>query len=121
MNIPFEEIENQAQKGKCPYCETVFEKLTALGGHISKAHAGRSTQYRYKTERYRERTFDRSLLACAKKMFVKKFPGCCPKKNRTKIAFLKLKIKQLTSKGISLEHAGKIAIDNYKPSSSIYD
>jgi hypothetical protein len=90
-----------------------------LGGHISKAHPGRSVSYLKKTQRYKERAFDRSLLETAKKMWVKKFPEFCIKKNRTKIAFLKLKIKTLASQGVPLEQAGELAMVNYKPSSSI--
>ena len=35
---------------KCRYCDRAFKKSVSLGGHISKAHNGKSDLYKRKME-----------------------------------------------------------------------
>ena len=35
---------------KCRYCDRCFKKSVSLGGHISKAHNGKSDHYKKKME-----------------------------------------------------------------------
>ena len=53
----------------CKICFKKFSKLTALGGHTSKAHPGSSDGYKFKIARREERTLERSLLHEAKVLF----------------------------------------------------
>lgn len=44
----------------------MFEYGQALGGHMSRRHPGKSAAYNNKTERRKEREFERKLLQHAK-------------------------------------------------------
>ena len=51
---------------KCKYCERTFKKSVSLGGHISKAHNGKSDNYKKKMEIRESRNQDREYLSQAK-------------------------------------------------------
>ena len=51
---------------KCRYCERTFKKSVSLGGHISKAHNGKSDNYKKKMEIRESRNLDREYLSQAK-------------------------------------------------------
>ena len=55
---------------KCRYCDRSFKKSVSLGGHISKAHNGKSDLYKKKMEIRQSRQQDREYLAQAKDVFV---------------------------------------------------
>ena len=59
---------------KCDHCERRFKKPESLGGHVSKAHPGKSVIYAKKIARRNEREPDRKLLAKAKEILLKKNP-----------------------------------------------
>ena len=79
---------------KCPFCERVFKRSQALGGHTSKAHNGQSQSYSRKQERREERTVERETLREAKALFAAQ-TGLDPAINRAKVTQLK---KQLMAR-----------------------
>ena len=56
----------------CDYCERSFSKSVSLGGHISKAHAGKSKRFNEKMRVFVKRTEDRECLSKAKVWFREK-------------------------------------------------
>lgn len=56
---------------KCDHCDRRFKKPESLGGHVSKAHPGKSLIYAKKIQRRNEREPDRLLLAKAKQILLK--------------------------------------------------
>ena len=45
-----ENLEDPNYVYKCRYCDRAFKKSVSLGGHISKAHNGKSDLYKRKME-----------------------------------------------------------------------
>ena len=73
---------------KCRYCDRCFKKSVSLGGHISKAHNGKSDNYKKKMEIRESRNSDREFLAQAKIVF-KEQTGMNPKEYRNVITRIK--------------------------------
>ena len=73
---------------KCRYCDRTFKKSVSLGGHISKAHNGKSDHYKKKMEIRESRNADREYLAKAKNVF-KEQTGMNPKEYRNVITRIK--------------------------------
>ena len=73
---------------KCGYCDRSFKKSVSLGGHISKAHNGKSDHYKKKMEIRESRNQDREFLAQAKTVF-KEQTGMNPKEYRNVITRIK--------------------------------
>lgn len=80
---------------KCDHCERRFKKPESLGGHVSKAHPGKSLIYAKKIERRTEREPDRRLLAEAKEIVLKQYPGLDLIKNRALVTKTKNQLKQM--------------------------
>ena len=81
---------------KCRYCDRSFKKSVSLGGHISKAHNGKSDLYKKKMEIRQSRQQDREYLAQAKDVFVQQ-TGMNPKEYRNVITRIKNEIARGTS------------------------
>ena len=73
---------------KCKYCDRTFKKSVSLGGHISKAHNGKSDNYKKKMEIRESRNQDREYLSQAKQVF-KSQTGMNPKEYRNVITRIK--------------------------------
>ena len=73
---------------QCRYCNRCFKKSVSLGGHISKAHNGKSDHYKKKMEIREARNQDREFLAQAKSVF-KDQTGMNPKEYRNVITRIK--------------------------------
>ena len=58
---------------QCPHCPATFARAQSLGGHTSRAHAGRSNVYARKTRVRGARTEKRRLLKEAKTILFKRF------------------------------------------------
>ena len=59
-----------------------------MGGHVSKKHPGKSSNYRAKQAKRDERVLEREMLQQAKLLFVEQFQ-LDPKRNRGKVTALK--------------------------------
>lgn len=57
------EVDQNGYDYKCRYCDRAFKKSVSLGGHISKAHNGKSELYKKKMEIRESRQQDREYLA----------------------------------------------------------
>ena len=44
---------------RCEYCQKIFSKKTALGGHTSKHHPNKSTDYQYRQRSLKNRQIER--------------------------------------------------------------
>ena len=73
---------------KCEHCKLSFSKSVSLGGHLSKAHAGKSKRFTQKMEVYARRQPDRENLLKAKKWFAEK-TGLDPRDHRVLITSIK--------------------------------
>ena len=51
---------------KCSHCSRAFFKAVSLGGHVSKSHPGKQSNYTKKMEIYRARTKHRQNLVLSK-------------------------------------------------------
>ena len=94
---------------KCRYCDRTFKKSVSLGGHISKAHNGKSDNYKKKMEIRESRNQDREFLSQAKQVF-KTQTGMNPKEYRNVIT----RIKNELAKG----QCAKLIVKNSVPSAS---
>ena len=65
---------------------------------MSKAHPNQSTDYKAKMRRREQRTFERSLLVEAKAKFQELYPNMDATANRSKLAYLKFKLRQILAK-----------------------
>eukprot|EP00826_Nyctotherus_ovalis_P009039 TRINITY_DN12360_c0_g2_i2.p1 TRINITY_DN12360_c0_g2~~TRINITY_DN12360_c0_g2_i2.p1 ORF type:complete len:287 (+),score=16.37 TRINITY_DN12360_c0_g2_i2:186-1046(+) len=54
---------------RCVHCAKLFKTGQALGGHMSRKHAGKSSKYNHKKEIRQTREFERVKLQLAKKKF----------------------------------------------------
>jgi hypothetical protein len=52
----------RTRKHRCAFCDRVFDKAQALGGHMSKAHPHMSEDYRLKQQIRKERAEKRKKL-----------------------------------------------------------
>lgn len=56
----------------CKHCEMSFERSQALGGHMSRAHPGKSCEYKKKKSKRKSREVERLKLLIAKKKYFTK-------------------------------------------------
>lgn len=54
---------------RCKYCTRIFETPQSLGGHVSRKHPGKSSDYNRKKMVRRRREFDRQKLLLAKEKY----------------------------------------------------
>lgn len=83
---------------KCDHCERRFKKPESLGGHVSKAHPGKSAIYAKKIARRNEREPDRLLLAKAKEILLQKDPTMNLIEKRALVTKTKNDLKKLQKK-----------------------
>ena len=65
-------FRDESGKVVCGLCGAVFEQFSCLGGHYSKAHAGKSSAYQHKMKVRQERAIERDALTKAKVVFREK-------------------------------------------------
>ena len=83
---------------KCEFCDRRFKKPESLGGHVSKAHPGKSVIYSNKIKRRNEREPERQLLAKAKEILLKKNPTMDLIKQRALVTKTKNELKKIQKK-----------------------
>ena len=66
----------------CAHCKKAFGSARALGGHVSKQHAGMSEVYNQKMKIKNQRVHQRAALKLAKQFFTR-FSASSPKKERS--------------------------------------
>lgn len=75
----YEKIRRLSMTGNrifaCKHCEMSFERSQALGGHMSRAHPGKSCEYKKKKNKRKSREVERLKLLIAKKKYFAKL-GC---------------------------------------------
>jgi len=82
----------------CPLCKEDFGTGQALGGHMSRAHPGKSEAYNKKIEKRRERKMPRAILREAKRRYYQDRPESAPL-NRVVIRRMKRKIADEIARG----------------------
>ena len=87
-------------KFTCNFCSAGFTSAVSLGGHVSKAHPGSSTNYSRKLEIRKQRSKDRESLASAK-VWVAANLEMDPKENRALVT--KVKNMLMTGKNLCRE------------------
>ena len=61
--------ENRSGEFACKYCTMTFKKSQGLGGHMSRAHPGKSQDYNRKKSVRKNREIERARLCLAKRKF----------------------------------------------------
>lgn len=59
----------EAKMFACKYCEMIFCRSQALGGHMSRAHPGKSCEYKKKKNKRKSREVERLKLLIAKRKY----------------------------------------------------
>ena len=59
MNMINEIDEKVKKEYKCQFCDQIFNKNSALGGHISKNHSNQSINFKKRQESLRNRKIER--------------------------------------------------------------
>lgn len=67
-------IKREAKTGDflCKYCSSSFSRSQALGGHMSRAHPGKSGEYKKKKDKRKSREVERLKLLIAKRKYFAK-------------------------------------------------
>ena len=63
---------NEGELLQCEYCGDIFKTGQALGGHMSRKHAGKSLKYNHKRLIREKREFERMKLYAAKRKYFEK-------------------------------------------------
>jgi hypothetical protein len=73
--IDLENLDDDNEINKCKLCDEMFETGQALGGHMSRAHPGQSTDYNRKKTVRERRTFLREIHKKAKQIYESHYGG----------------------------------------------
>ena len=89
-----EAVADSSEGWKCKICNMKFLNKESLGGHTSKAHPNSSNKYKKKLQTRMEREPERILLATAKSIFYKAWPGKDINFNRQRLSTIKRQLKK---------------------------